>query len=83
MLAFPLAGFLACALGWRGLPGRSAGWLASAAVGLSFVCSVGALASLLGRSGEERSVVSNAFDYARTGGVDVKLGILVDPLPSS
>src|SRR5205823_14835522 len=80
VLAFPLAGTLVVSLGWRALPGRSAGWLATASVAASFVCSVGALLSLLGRHPEQRHVVSTAFDYANTVGVDAKLTILVDPL---
>src|SRR5947209_7010380 len=80
VLAFPLAGTIVVSLGWRALPGRSAGWLATASVAASFVCSVGALLSLLGRHPEQRHVVSTAFDYANTVGVDAKLTILVDPL---
>src|SRR5687767_3732988 len=38
------------------------------------------LAMLLDRGEHERTLVSNAYDYAVTAGVDVKLGILVDPL---
>ena len=49
VLAFPLAGTIVVSLGWRALPGRTAGWLGTASVAASFVCSVGALLSLLGR----------------------------------
>jgi len=47
VLAFPLWGFLLVSLGWRLLPGRSAGWLASGAVLGSFVSAIGALVTLL------------------------------------
>src|SRR4051794_20648520 len=80
VLAFPLVGMLVIALGWRWLAGRSAGWVGTAAIALSFASSVGALVSLLGREPEQRHVVSTAFDYANTVGVDAKLTILVDPL---
>jgi NADH-quinone oxidoreductase subunit L len=81
VLAFPLAGMLVIALGWRVLPGRSAGWIGTGAIFASFACSIGALLSLEGRSGEEaKTVVSTAYDYANTVGVDAKLTILVDPL---
>src|SRR3954447_3063887 len=80
VLAFPLVGTLVIALGWRWLAGRSAGWVGTAAIALSFASWVGALVSLLGRDPEQRHVVSTAFDYANTVGVDAKLTILVDPL---
>jgi NADH-quinone oxidoreductase subunit L len=80
VLAFPLAGTLVVALGWRVLPGRSAGWIGTAAIAASFASSVGALICLLGRDPAQRHVVSSAFDYANTLGVDAKLTILVDPL---
>src|SRR2546421_3132096 len=80
VLVFPLAGTIVVSLGWRALPGRSGGWVATASVAASCVGSVGALLSLLGRHPEQRHVVSTAFDYANTVGVDAKLTILVDPL---
>src|SRR3989440_12148688 len=80
VLAFPLVGTLVIALGWRVLPGRAAGWIGTAAIAASFASSLGALISLLGRDPAQRHVVSTAFDYANTLGVDAKLTILVDPL---
>ncbi len=80
VLAFPLAGTLVIALGWRALPGRSAGWIGTAAILLSFACGVAALIELLELPEEERSLTSSAFDYAQTAGLDADLGILVDPL---
>src|ERR687885_706504 len=80
ILLFPLWGTILISLGWRSLPGRSAGWLGSAAILGSFVSSLGAFLSLLGREPHERIVTSNAFDYVKTAGVNVDLGILVDPL---
>jgi NADH-quinone oxidoreductase subunit L len=80
VLAFPLAGTLLLAFGWRVLPGRSAGWLGSLAILLSFAAGVGMLLELLSLPEEERSVTASAFDYASTAGLDADLGILVDPL---
>ena len=81
VLAFPLAGLLVISLGWRWLPGRSAGWIGTAAIFAAFGCAVGALLSLEGRSGEEAKIVtSTAYNYASTVGVDARLTILVDPL---
>jgi len=80
VLAFPLAGSLVCGLGFRGLPGRSAGWIATAAIFAAFVSAVGALFMLLDHPAEERELTSSLWDYASAAGLDIKLGILVDPL---
>ena len=50
ILAIPLAGCVLVALGWRSLPGRSAGWIASAAVLGAFVSALGAFFSLQDRA---------------------------------
>ena len=80
ILAFPLAGCIIVALGWRVWPGRTAGWLGTLAIALAFASSIGAFLSLLSKDPEHRQVVSNAFDYVNIAGLHVKLGILVDPL---
>jgi NADH-quinone oxidoreductase subunit L len=80
ILAFPLAGCIIIALGWRSWPGRSAGWLGSLAIALAFASSIGAFVSLMAKDPEQRSVVGNAFDYVDIAGVHASLGILVDPL---
>src|SRR3954452_19375192 len=80
ILAFPLAGCIIIALGWRVWPGRTAGWLGSLAIALAFASSIGAFLSLLSKDPEHRQVVSNAFDYINIAGLHVKLAILVDPL---
>ena len=43
VLAFPLAGSMLIAFGWKLLPGRSAGWIGTGAIVLSFLASLGAL----------------------------------------
>jgi NADH-quinone oxidoreductase subunit L len=80
VLAFPLAGSIVIALGWRSLPGRTAGLIGSAAIGLAFLNAIAALIQIQGEPAEERVLTSSLWDYAVTSGVDVKLGILVDPL---
>jgi NADH-quinone oxidoreductase subunit L len=80
VLAFPLAGMLGTALGFRRLPGRSAGWIGTGAIALSFACSIGALIALQGHTPEHRQLVSSLWSYASTVGIDAKLSILVDPL---
>jgi NADH-quinone oxidoreductase subunit L len=80
VLAFPLVGTVVIALGWNRLAGRSAGWIATGSIALSFAGSIAALVSLLGRPPAERQVVSTLYDYANTVGVDARLSILVDPV---
>jgi NADH-quinone oxidoreductase subunit L len=80
VLAFPLAGTLIIALGWRVLPDRSAGWIGTGAIFLSFVSAVVTLAKLQGLAPAHRQVTSSLYDYAVTAGIDARMSILVDPL---
>jgi NADH-quinone oxidoreductase subunit L len=80
VLAFPLAGTLIVALGWRVLPGRLPGWIGTAAIFLAFLASIGALFDLLDHPEEERQLVDSAWTYAATGNFSADLSILVDPL---
>jgi len=80
ILAFPLAGSMIIAFGWRWLPGRSAGWIGTAAIGLAFLATVGALTQILDLPVEERQVTNSLYDYASAGGLDIQMSILVDPL---
>jgi NADH-quinone oxidoreductase subunit L len=80
VLAFPLAGSLIIALGWRALPARTAGWIGTAAIALAFLSSIGALVMLQDEPSEARHLTSSLWDYASAAGLDVQLGILVDPL---
>ncbi|MGH2762536.1 MAG: NADH-quinone oxidoreductase subunit L [Thermoleophilaceae bacterium] len=75
ILAFPLVGMLVVSLAWRSLPGRTGGWIASAAILGSFLASLGALAEL-----DERAHVDSAWTYAATADFRADLAILVDPL---
>ena len=80
VLAFPLAGMLIIALGWRVLPGRLPGWIGTTAILLSFLASIGALVDLQDQPEEERQLVDSAWTYASTGDFVVDMAILVDPL---
>ncbi|HWF53583.1 MAG TPA: NADH-quinone oxidoreductase subunit L [Solirubrobacteraceae bacterium] len=80
VLACPLAGSAIIALGWPRWRGTSSGWIATLAILLSFVCSVGALITLLNRPLGHRELTSTLWNYAVTGGLDAKMQILVDPL---
>jgi NADH-quinone oxidoreductase subunit L len=79
-LLLPLLGSLVIALGYRVLPAGVAGIVGTAAIGLAFVCAVGALLNLLGEDAEARHHASSLWDYASAAGLDIKLGIYVDQL---
>jgi NADH-quinone oxidoreductase subunit L len=80
VLAFPLLGTLITAFGFRVLPGRSAGWIGTAAIFLAFLAALGALISLQGHAATDRQFVSSLWNYASTTGIDAQMSILVDPL---
>jgi NADH-quinone oxidoreductase subunit L len=80
VLLFPLLGTLVTAFGFRVLPGRSAGWIATGAIGLAFLAALGALISLQGHAATDRELTSSLWNYAVTAGVDAHVSILVDPL---
>jgi NADH-quinone oxidoreductase subunit L len=80
VLLCPLIGTIVIALGWRVLPGRSAGWIATLAIAAAFVFSVIAFVKLLGLHPEHRQLTSTLWNYDVSSGVDAKLQILVDPL---
>jgi NADH-quinone oxidoreductase subunit L len=80
VIAFPLAGSVVIALGWRLWPGRLAGWIGTGAIFLAFLCAIGSLVSLLDRPEDAREVTSSLYEYASAAGLDIRMGILVDPL---
>ena len=80
VLAFPLAGMLVISLGWRVLPGRMPGWIATAAIFLAFLSSIGALIKLQDHPEEERHLVDSLWTYAATADFQVDMAILIDPL---
>ena len=70
VLAFPLAGCLLTAFGYRLWPGRAAGWIGTAAIGLSFLASLGMLTQILDLDPHHRQVTDSLYDYASAGGLD-------------
>jgi len=80
VLLFPLVGTIAIGLGYRWLPGRSAGWIGTAAIFLSFVVAVLTLIGMLDREASHRVLTSSLWSYDFSVGVDAKVQILVDPL---
>ena len=80
VLGFPLAGAILLGVFRKVLSGRKAGLIGTLAILLSFLSGIAALIRLQDRPEESRQVVSTAWDYANTGGIDAGLSILVDPL---
>src|SRR5579862_4643627 len=80
VLASPLAGTVAVGALFRRLPGRSAGWLGTASIAVSFVFALITLARLQSAAPGGRELTSTLWTIAGTVGVNAKLTILVDPL---
>lgn len=80
IVVLPLVGFLVLTFGGRRIGDPLAGWIATSAVGLSFVVTLVVFAGLLGRAGDHRSFVQTWFAWLPVGGLQVKFALLVDPL---
>ncbi|HEU5104240.1 MAG TPA: NADH-quinone oxidoreductase subunit L [Solirubrobacterales bacterium] len=80
VLLFPLLGSIVIGLGFRALPAKVAGIIGTLSIALAFGCGIAALVSLLGEDPEARHHASSLWDYASVAGLDIKLGIFVDPL---
>jgi NADH-quinone oxidoreductase subunit L len=80
VLLFPLLGSIVIGVGYRALPRKLAGAIGTLSIGLAFACGIGALFSLLGDDPHSRHHASSLWDYASVAGLDIKLGIFVDPL---
>src|SRR4051812_3625248 len=80
VLAFPLGGSILIALTFRVLPSRVHGALGTIAIAASFVFAVRMFIGLQDRAEGQRQVVSVAWNYAKTVGIDAQIAILIDPL---
>jgi NADH-quinone oxidoreductase subunit L len=80
ILLFPLLGAVVIGVGFKRWRGRTAGWIGTAMIALSFAFSVAAFISLLSRSPEHRQLTNTLWNYAVTTTVDARVSILVDPL---
>jgi NADH-quinone oxidoreductase subunit L len=80
VLLAPLAGAVLIGFTSQVLPTKLHGWLGTLAIAISFLAAVGALFALQDLPEEERQVVSVAWDYGNTVGVDGQLALLIDPL---
>jgi NADH-quinone oxidoreductase subunit L len=80
MPLLPLAGFVLLVAVGRRLGDPVSGWIGTVAVGASFVVACLVLAALLGQSGDHRVFLHNYFTWIHSGGLNVPIGLLVDPL---
>jgi NADH-quinone oxidoreductase subunit L len=80
VLLCPLVGCAVIAFGWKRWPGRSAGWIGTAAIAAAFGLSVAVLISLLNHAPAHRELTSTLWNYDVSAGVDAKVQILIDPL---
>jgi NADH-quinone oxidoreductase subunit L len=80
VLLLPLLGSITIALGFKVLPQKLAGIIGTASIGLAFLCGIAALLNLLDDPAEAQHHASSLWTYASAGGLDIQLGIYVDPL---
>ncbi len=80
VLLFPLLGSLAIACGYRVLGGRTAGWVGTVAIGLSFVASIATLCRCRTTRPRTASSSPRSGTTPPRSGIDAKVQILVDPL---
>jgi NADH-quinone oxidoreductase subunit L len=76
---FPLVGFLWCIAFGRLWP-RLSGWLATIAIGASFVVVVEAFLGILALPADDRIRVGTLYDWIHSGALSIPLDIYVDPL---
>jgi NADH-quinone oxidoreductase subunit L len=76
---FPLLGFLWCVAFGRIWP-RFSGWLATIAIGASFVVVVEAFFGILALAPADRVRVGTLYDWIHSGALSIPMNIYVDPL---
>ena len=76
----PLAGFLLLVAFGHRLGKPKAGWIATAAVGLSFVVTAIVFAGLFLRQPSDRSFTQTLFTWIPVGPLHINFAILIDPL---
>src|SRR5579872_4816438 len=80
MALFPLAGFAVLVVAGKRLGDPLAGWLGTAAVAASFVVACICLGSMWHEPGSARHFVENYYTWIPVGGLQVRVGLLLDPL---
>src|SRR6478609_11764884 len=81
--ALPLAAFLMILGAGRVLGEPKAGYLATTALGASFLVSVGVFFDMISRDGDDRTHVVKVFTWLPVGSLHVDMAFLVDPLSMS
>jgi NADH-quinone oxidoreductase subunit L len=79
VLLFPLVGFAWCVLFGRVWP-RLSGWVATLAIGVSFVFAISTFLGLLSLAPTDRLRVGDLYTWIGSGTVAIPLNIYVDPL---
>jgi NADH-quinone oxidoreductase subunit L len=77
---FPLLGFATLLFFGKRIGDPLSGWVATSAMGASFVSAVVTFAGLLDLPGEEREHVQTLFEWISVGSLHVDASLLVDPL---
>ncbi|MGH8995401.1 MAG: NADH-quinone oxidoreductase subunit L [Acidimicrobiales bacterium] len=80
MALLPLAGFVVLVAAGRRLGDPLAGWVGTVAVLGSFVVACVALAGMLSEPASARHFTENYFTWIPVGGLQVHVGVLLDPL---
>ena len=80
---FPLLGFVTLMIVGRRLGEPAAGWLATGAVGASFVSAVITFFGLFARGHGDRQVTKTVFEWVPVGDFSVDIAFLVDPLSTA
>ena len=76
----PLAGAFAITVMGDSIGRRTAGWISTLSVFTAFGGAIASFVALLGKGEEERSHLTTAWTWLSTGGFDVGMTLLVDPL---
>ncbi len=80
---FPLLGFLTLLFFGKRIGDPLSGWVATSAIGASFVSACVTFAGLLDIHGHERHHVQKLFTWISVGSLEVDASLLVDPLSTT
>lgn len=82
LLLSPLVGFILNGTRFRSQNYILAGSIATAAVAVSFVCSVLLMSDLIAAPVDQRRLVANFFEWISVGGLKINAGFVVDQISS-
>ncbi|MBX3041366.1 MAG: NADH-quinone oxidoreductase subunit L [Bdellovibrionaceae bacterium] len=80
LLLSPFVGFLINGARYRKNGPNLAGWLATTAIAISFICSILLVADLIGMPAESRRIAVSFFDWIVIDKLKVAAGFVVDPI---